>query len=149
MFRVTSVTGSGSAVPPTRIRRSGKAREARGSARRSLATPTACVGTRANFRGPGFPEKDGTDTVWLSNSRSGDTTARGSTSFGAAPIPYSPQDLPAITCYRHPPQVVRICSPCSKASTGHLQEVLYYVTPSPLVRPLAFLCQFKAGPISR
>ena len=86
MFRVTSVTGYGSASLAMRSRRSGKDSAARGALRRSSTTPTAWVGTRANRRGPGLPDGDVMDIVLLSKLRSGETDANRPFHCGAAPI---------------------------------------------------------------
>jgi len=86
MFRVTSVTGYGSASLAMRSRRSGSDSAARGALRRSSTTPTAWVGTRANRRGPGLPDGDVMDIVLLSKLRSGETDANRPFHCGAAPI---------------------------------------------------------------
>src|SRR5277367_7031497 len=99
MLRVTSVTGNGSGSLATRRSRMGSDSAARGALRRSSTTPTACVGTRANRRGPGLPVGDDMGTVLLSKLRSGETDANRPFHCGAAPIEQSPK-----TCLTHPPE---------------------------------------------
>src|ERR1700735_142424 len=98
MLRVTNVTVKGSGRSPTRRRRIGSDSAARGARRRSSATPTAWVGTRAKRRGPGLPDGDGTLTVLVSKLRGDETDAKCPFHCGKAPIEQSPK-----TCFETQP----------------------------------------------